>query len=841
MRARLSILTLLVLLARPCLADGPPPLAGWSEEQLPRVSPPQPLEIQRERRRALEAESARLLLGQDYERLGRLLLGRTRNAALRGRVIATARGQTLGCWSDAWARLRRWPEARASLQRALDAEAQELARTPTPAAQRALVARFPLASVAPATARALGERAFEAGQVEAAAAWWRRALELGLPEASARTLRRRLRALRGRETGAPRPPGHWGAIASAPAPRLVWARHAPGGLRGWPPWRVGAADEQSVYLLERGYLVACARQDGRLRWRSEAPLGWARELALGHDLVVHAGTARLSARDAGQGGERWQLALDPAELDPGDGFQHLVATPGGFVASLRRAGRWEVWGVGPEGKPRWKTTLWDAGPEVTQGLRWDLERPHVKPATAARRVLSDGRLAALADAVALTIEGRVLLLGAELGEIRWARERLVGVGLGGRGPVRVALRLGAWGVEALTAHGLFVRLDPASGRDLALPPIPHHEGKPTRGYLFSSDPPLVGWAAPQGLRLVSAGGSFAQDLEVAPSWRGAALGDLLALPAGDELSWRPLAAGAAAPPLRWPLGPARLQPVPGGLLLLSTEGAALVERSAPGETAPAGFPSSLAEQVGALGARSWRLRHAAWEALADRLSKDPAAERSAWQALTPLRGARQLEASWSLGALIARARVQRLWTQVFPTLPWSQLEAATSDPSGAALRALAPQVAATPAAAEALRRAAASALSWEQRLALLDLLLRADPALEGRLTALARNSQSPGVQRAASDLLVRLAASGGSRRGLQLVLRGQRGLGGIPAALPSLARWGTAELWRAVRPKDFEQMPFGMLAPFVKQVGASGPDPAGLWKALGPAIAPRGQ
>lgn len=840
MPARLSIFVVL-LLASPGWADGPPPLAGWSEEQLGRLPPPEPRELLRERRGALEAASARLLLAQDYARLGQLLLGRIRNDTLRSRVIATAQGRTLGCWSDAWDRLRRWPEARASLQRALDAQAAELTRHPSPAARRALVARFPLAGAAPAAALALGEAAFEAGQVEAAAAWWRRALALELPAARAQTLRLRLRALRGRETGAPRPAGHWGQLAPAPAPRLVWARHAPGGLRGWPPWRVGTADAEAVYLLERGYLVACARREGRLRWRSEAPLGWARELVVAHDLVVHAGTTRLSAHGAADGAARWQLDLDPAELDPGDGFQDLVATPGGFVTSLRSAGRWRVWGLDPAGKPRWKTDLWDGGPSLTQGLRWDLERPHVKPATAVRRVLDDGRLAALADAVALTVEGRVLLLGAELGEVRWARERLLGVGLGGRGPVRVALRLGAWGVEALTAHGLFVRLDPQTGQDLPLPRVPQREGQPLRAYLVCSDPPLIGWTAEGGLRLEGAEGAPRLSLEVAPSWRGAALGDLLAWPKGEELAWTSLSGEEAPPALRWPLGAPRLQPVPGGVLLLSTEGAALVERSSPGETAPAPFPASLAEQVGALGAPSWRLRHAAWEALSERLAQDPAAERSAWTSLEPLSGAAQREATWSLSALIARARVQRQWSRVFPDLPWSQLEAATSDPSGAGLRALAPRVRAAPAAAEALRRAAASATSWEQRTALLDLLLRADPALEGRLTALARNSPRLGVQRAASDLLVRLAAGGGSRRGLTLVLKSYRGRGDLPPVLSALARWGTAELWQAVRPPQMKDLPFAMLAPFAQRAGGSQPDPAELWKALGPAVAPRGQ
>ncbi|MGE0707634.1 MAG: PQQ-binding-like beta-propeller repeat protein [Planctomycetota bacterium] len=836
-RLALSLLVTAAALGVALAQEAPPPLAGWQDEVLPPPPPPEPSGITRERPAALDAASARLLATGAWDQLGALLEARARDPGVRARLTLPPRGLPRGCWPDATARLRRWPAARAEVQRRLDAEAEERLRDPDdPAgARRAVVARWPLSKHAVEAASWLSERAAEEGRAEEALAWARRALELEpAPELAAR-LARRLVQLRARATHLAGAAGALGVARPWDQPlRLRWARRATGGFAGKPARRAVAADGERVYLVERGRVVARAREDGRLAWTGPL-LEEPRELRAAHGLVLHLGALTLTALDAEDGSVRWRFALDPAELTPGEGLADLAARPAGLVASLRRGDRWELVGLDLHGKATWRTPLWAVAPPLAQAFAFDRTKQAPVRATRTRRVLDDGRIAALGDLVFVTAAGRVAALGAELGELRWARERLFGLGLD-RGPTRVALRADAFGLDVYTAHGLLVRVDPRDGASLPLPEHPSDDkGAPRAGYLIALRPLVVGWEGTE-LEAFDAERRTLGRLASAPCWRGAALGRVLALPMGEGLELLD-ADGAALGRIPWPLGPAALEGAAGALLLANEQGVALLEPAA-ASPAPQALGADLPAQVRALGDADWRARAAAAKALEERLARDAAAGPAVAAALksAALPAAARREAEWALSALEAELLERRRWAVVLPQVPFAEVSAAARDSSGEALRALGPRVAPGLEAAAQLKVLALTARTWPQRLALLELLLRADPRVEGRLVAILRHTPHPGLRRAALDELVRLAAGGGSRRGLRLALQGVELQGSWTEVFPALRIWGSAELWNDVRPKELAQVPFEMLG----QVPGPGtdPDPAALWSALGPAIAP---
>lgn len=818
-RGGLGALALGLALTAPALAqpEPPAPWSGWESEPLPRSPHPEtPVDLPREPEGAFQDQLADLIASQKWETVAAQLVARARNRSLQGRVLDRAGAPPWGVAPAAIAQLRRWPEARRVAARAAREELTELLRAPSDlrAAQIEALNRFPFADQAGTLAARLGDEALEAGRCEEAAAWWRRAQRLADRPALAARAERRLLWLRARASRGAVVTGRLGPSPRVGLPRTRWVRRLSGAIPGRPPQRLLESDAEALYTFSQGRLLSLSRADGRVRWARPATGTGALVLASGQEAVVLARGSSLRAYARGTGAPLWSAKLEleaTSDLEPWGR---------GWVALGVRDGHWRCLGLGPRGAVRWDTRLWEYDPPLLRPIQRGKPGRAI-PAGPVRRVRGDGRLALLADGCAVTAAGRVALLGAQQGELRWARQRLFGLGLGANGPVDVQIHLGAFEVWATTAAGLLVRLDPERGTSLPLPPVPIGPKGPLDGYLVNAAPPVWVWRDGRfgGLDLVP---RAPLDPSAGPLWPGADAMGWLALPSPAGLELR---RGLERQRLAWPNRPGELRSLGDAWVVSDAEGIAVLDWSSPGPEAapaPSKAPRGAAGILRGLGHPSWRVRGAARAALA---GQDLAGLRKALSQVR-LSAAARAEARFVVEGLFETEARRARWAKIAPQVPFERVEAALADLSGRRLRALAKDLSTGPQVAAALRPEAGALQSWEQRLAFLELYLKAAPQLEGRLVALSRKA-SDGVQQAAADLLVAAARAGGSKRGLRLLIQRNS----LPA-LRAAAKTRDQKFWEEIAPPELRELrldqlavPFGAINP---------PDLPGLWEALSP-------
>lgn len=813
---------LAILASDSCLAQEAPPApsawAGWEPERLLRPPHPDtPLDLPREAEGAFQTQLADLIAGAKWERVAAQLVSRASNRSLQQRVLDRVGATPVGVSPAAIAQLRRWPEALQAADRGVRDEITELLRAPRDlhAARIEAVNRYPFAREAAELTARLGDEALEAGRCEESAAWWRRAAGLAPTPAFAKRAQRRLLWLRARDSEAATITGRLGPRPTGGPPRLRWLRSLPGTRLGSPPTRALASDAEAIYALCQGSLLSLSREDGRVRWAQSLLDGDVRRLYVGAaGVLVTAAGKRLEARSTRTGASLWTADLELEEI------RDVRSWASGWLVLGLRDGHWRCVGVDARGQKRWATLLWEADPPLLRPIQRG-KPGEVIPAGPVRRVRGDGRLSVLADACAVTAAGRVALLGNFHGEIRWARQRLFGLGLGANGPVDVGVYLGAFELWATTAAGLFVRLDPLQGRSLPLPPVPIGPKGPVTGYLVSAEPPVWLW------RDLAFGGlaSVPEGAPVGPLWAGAVARGWLALPRGEGIELR---RGAARASLPWPDQPGQVRALEGELIVVAPGGVALLGWG-PAALAPTRPPTTPLETLSALGHPSWRIRRAARERVKPGALKALRAALPQAQLSAPARR----EVEFVLSALLKSLARRQRWQQIAPKASWEAVERAGADPSGASLRALADEIKPGPASAAALRAEVSALAGWGQRLAFLELYLRADPRLEGRLVALCRTAgANPGAKQAAANLLVRSAMRGGSRRGIRLLIARQS----FPIARALYAH-GDQKLWEEVAPPELKKLSLRQVGvPF--GAGEAADLPA-LWEALRPVLKPR--
>ncbi len=798
----------------------PPPWGGWAAEPLPRAPHPEtPVDLPREPEGAFQSQLADLIASEKWETVAAQLVSRARNRSLQGRLLERAGAVPLGVAPAAIAQLRRWPQAREAAARAAREELDELLRAPRDARAARIEAlnRFPFADQAGTLAGRLGDEALEAGRCEEAAAWWRRAERLAATPALASRAQRRLLWLRARVSGGAVVSGRLGPTPRVGAPRLRWVRELSGAAPGRPPRRLLASDAEALYTSSQGRLLSLARADGRVRWDVQAPGVGATGLGVGEGELVLARGKGLRAISTVSGEELWSAEV---ELDA---ISDLQPWGDGWIALGVRDGHWRCLGLGARGALRWNTRLWEYEVPTLRPIQRG-QPGRSLPAGPVRRVRGDGQLSVLADSCAVTAAGRVALLGAFQGELRWARQRLFGLGLGANGPVDVQVHLGAFELWATTAAGLLVRLEPSSGASLTLPPVPIGSEGPQEGYLVSAAPPIWLW---RDGRFGGVDQAPSGPLGEGPLWSGAGALGWLALPLGAGLELR---RGEERARLPWPNRPGEIRSLGDAWVVIDPEGIALLDWSSPGleaTPAPAKAPRDPALLLRALGHPSWRVRKLARSGLS------PGAASSLRSALPKARlsSAARTEAAFVLAQLSASEDRRARWAKIAPGVSLSTVEAARADVSGGALHALVDVVKPDPAAARALRRELSSLQSWGQRLAFLALYLKADPRFEGRLVAICGAAgSSAGVQQAAAEILVQAARRGGSKRGLRLLIA-RRSV----AMFRAVAQTGDQKLWEEVAPADLKGLKLQQIGPGLFGTGAERDLPA-LWEALGPVL-----
>lgn len=676
--------------------------------------------------------------------------------------------------------------------------------------------RFAGAPAAAAAARALGERQLERGDLAGAALLWRLALaRRPQPDLEARLVA--LRTLLDPELDgslAPRRP-------APPAPwSVAWARRAPGGDPTLP--RPAAADGTHIYLTDHRGVVALVREDGRLVWR--APLrGDPRE----QRLVLGAGQAadrlllvrrdRLVALDTARGHVVWQRALalsgeGPRPAQPGqprDRLHDAAATPTGFVALATVDGQRCLLGLSPDGDLTYEQRLWpalraDDAPAYPYVVRYVLrprgsedpegvprandevlgELVHDDGLAPPRRVLGDGRLAAVGDRVALTVDGIVACAAAANGALLWAREHAFGVQTAGARTVLVQLAAGPYAVEAVTAAGQLVRLDPLDGSSLPLPlppaglyaqdaPAGRDEARP---YVLHLSPLVLGWEPPGGGGFHITAGvpprrvvRFAQG----PLGPGALVGGVLALPDPEGVVLLDLAQGheLTPAPLPWTLaaGPVAVR---GGLVLaLGPEGLVVLGADGPRPKTPTlDDDLPLARWAELLSHPDWRVRlraQARLSAEAGTAEAGPLLERAARDAPT-------LDARDVARDLVEQAGRRRLFSALAPTAHPALLDGVARGEHLAERlgELLVEHVAPRDRAPDELRRLVVETEDPAVRLALLLVLLKVDAAARERVVAALCDPARPDDLRVGCALaLVDLAAARGPVDPLRRALR----------------------------------------------------------------------
>lgn len=814
-------------------ADEPAPLAGWRGEagEGP-PGPPALLELELERgdvgRRARELAAADAL-----DRLARLLAARARDPELRARWVVGGRegAALLGAHEEARRRLRALPPlARAGLRAEVERLVAELVAAEGPpdgAGLRALLARFPGWAGAPDAARRLGELALEAGRPEDAAAWWREALAEAPPEL-APELERRLLALRARPRWDPARAGALGGEAPrAVAPGLAWVRRVAGGRPGAPPQRAATADGERVYLATPSGVLALERRWGRIAWSEglgALPAAPAPEQLLRWrtDLVALA-PGELRWLDPIRGAPRGALAaaelLGAPPLGPDEGLLRVAPGEDRLIVLGRAEQHWVVVALDPGGRVAWRTRLWRSpGAGGSRTLTAAYEPLDPEPCPLARRgecpgpaghperarwraqVLAgpwrpsaeDGALACVGRRVLLTADGAVVALDALSGALSWARVRALGPLLGA-GRARVGLRAGAFGLDALTALGAWLRLDPLDGAELATPPLP----EPARTYALSLEPLVLAAVGAEHVTLLRGDGRALGPLGAQPLWPGAGWGPLVAAPTAAGVVWLDAAEGRRLGEAAWPLGPGAVIAAQDLFLVVDEQGVAAF---APGAVTPPPLPETArtpADWIALLDHRDWRRRERARAELRAILRGPGAAE-----AGTRLREAHDRAASLDLRAaaseLLAGLEALGRWQRIVPgagatvhdRLAWGE------GPRSAA--ELIPLLGEGPAVVEGLTAELRRRSDPAVQRALLELLLHADRATVGWLVAQVRNADDPRLARAGADLLVAYARAGGGDRALRLLLQ-QRWDPSSPV-IHALIAAGDEALWTALQP-----------------------------------------
>lgn len=638
-----------------------------------------------------------------------------------------------------------------------------------------LLARFGGTPAARQAARLLGDRLAERGDVAGAALLWRRALAAG-PDAA---LERRLLAAR---TLLPHDvEGSLGPRAPAPGAgwSVRWARRAPGGGHTLP--RAIAADGAHVYVTDHRGVLAMRREDGRLVWR--APLrGDPREqrLVVGQGRLLLVRRDRLVALDPERGAVAWELPLPaPASgrRDPAlrDRFHDVVATAGGFVALATYDGARTLLGVAPTGEPSFERRLWPVIPreedlaypyfarfrlapkgslDRSGNPREDdevtVEPVHDGALAPPRRVLGDGRLAAIGDRVVGTVDGLVFCAAAANGGLLWAREHSFGVQVAGERAVLVGIAAGPWAVEAVTAAGHLVRLDPLDGASLALPAPPpgiYESADPAappgadeaRPFVLDLSPLVLGWEPPGGAGFYLTAGTpsrlvvrFAQG----PLGPVAQAGGTIAFPDPEGVVLLDRARGEElGEPLPWTLAPGPVVSCGDLLLVAGPDG---VVALGPADDAPSPAPTPVDEAlpvarwIELLDHPDWRVRLRAEERLSTLDTSAPevaaALERAAHDAPT-------LDARDVALDLVEQARRRALFLSLAPAASPLVANIVRGVDLAENLRRLRRLVRPLDRAPDDLRRLLADTEDAQVRQALLALLLRIDRQARERVGA----------------------------------------------------------------------------------------------------------
>ncbi|RMG12002.1 MAG: hypothetical protein D6731_14700 [Planctomycetota bacterium] len=804
----------------------PPAWRDLAPPESPAV-PPEPVDLPVQTTEGVARLFVREAARGGWESLARAVEGLLGDEGLRQRVQrATGPGPPWrGALPELAVRIQRLPPAACAALRARLAPVRE--ELLAGARLRDLLAAFPRSPEASLAAARLGDRAVERGDLEGASLYWRAGLRA---DPASEGLRRRLLWARTRSRLDAFGAGRLGRVRGLGAPpALAWWRCAPH-RRGAE--RPVAADGRRVYFDGGGSLWAASLRDGRLRWRRAA--ADFRLLAAGPRLLA-ASTARLDALEPASGEQRWSFALDSVARDgllPRDGFRALAWSECGPLALATVEGIWTLLSFDEAGRLRWRTRLWAQrahdvvssplvarfsvpyaspcrNPEDTEaecpgragkiGVHPEREEVRVRVFASGppRRIVGDGALAILGDAAFLTAEGLVASVGIARGELRWLRARLTGLRVGGRGRARPAIAASATALTTVTASGLLVRLDPLTGRTLALPAVPpvDGDGELPPAYALSFAPLVLGWGdGARDLRAGAAGTPLGRS--GGPRDRGCAHAGRLYLPTAGGLEVWPLAgADGAADSLPWPVGAAaRPFAFPAGVVLAGRDGVGFLS------AAPVALEPRLPARPGVaeLGAGHWRIRLAAEIALRRAILSGNGGLR---EALRAGRTSEDLELASACERLSALAERAARWRRIAPGAPQPLVEAYLS---GGGLERLAPLCEHLAAGGEGLAEALAgeilAAETTAEKTALLERLLLVDRRTRGALLARTRTDPRPGVVRAGAQLCVRLARAG--REGLLRRLLADEALAALPdgAAVRALATLGTPELWRRLAP-----------------------------------------
>lgn len=538
-----------------------------------------------------------------------------------------------------------------------------------------LLERFGATPRAALAARLLGERLLERGDVAGAALLWRRALT----EARDPVLERRLLALR---TALPHTLEGSLSAARSLAPTsagpkawgVLWGRPAPGGNNDGLGLRGLAVDGHHVYLTDHRGLLAVERDTGRLVWRTSLRGDPKSErLFVGHGRVLLLRRDRAVGVDAERGVVLWQRAL------PSGGDRYCLdaaATPIGFALLASVDGARHVIGVAPDGRTLFDARLWqvrDAGgthpirrrlppgpggdppamDEDGQPLPADFEDgagerlvPAYPVGLPGRLVAEDGRLSALGDRIVVDADGILATLSTVHGGVVWIRDAGGGLEVAG-GKVLPAVGAGPFAIEAVTAAGHLVRLDPLDGRSLELPappegtwpeppeprppgaeppPGPQAAWPEPRPYVLGLSPLVLAWYPEGGRPWISVGCPPRRLLPLEPTTLAAVVGQVVALPDPEGVVLVDLATGQElGDPLPWCLRQGPLVAAGGLLFAVGPDG---VVAYGPGgelkddalgkdelKEAPPDTLTRLLEDEG------WRTRQAARDELAARDDK----------------------------------------------------------------------------------------------------------------------------------------------------------------------------------------------------------------------------
>lgn len=798
MQLRRALLTIGALLATASGASALPedearPLRAWEGRvapPTPGLGPeeigPHPLELT-EGVSPLDARLADLAARERWLELADLLARVSDGTVAEGAVLRTDHpGQPLlGAREDVRRRLWRLPpQAREAYRALVDQRADLLLREGrlADAPLSDLLDRYGATRSAAVAARTLGERLLERGDLDGAALLWRRALA-DLRPGEDPGLETRLVALRSL-LGVDRPGSLTPRLPDPPARwSIAWARRALGGDPKLP--RAVAADGTHVFLTDHRGVIALEREDGGLRWR--VPLrGDPRQqrLTLGAGQLLLVRRDRVVAIDCERGAVAWEHLLEtgdlPARAAGGaeDRFHDAVATPSGFAALATREGQYVVVGLSSAGQPLFETRLWpDRAADVTWPVfpRWVLatkgsrdpdgnERSEDRVVAAVehrseappRWVVGDGRLAAIGDRIVLTVDGVVAAVSAAHGGVLWMRDNSFGVHVAGERNVLVQLAVGPFAVEAVTAAGNLVRLDPLDGASLALPLPPDglYQDGDARPYVLNLSPLVLGWDAPdRGGFHLTAGLHARRVVRFAqgPLGPAALMGSTLALPDPEGLVLVDLVHGKELldEPLPWTLGAAPVV-VTGGLIVAAGPEGLVVLTPRAGEPLPKppalDADLSLAHWIDLLSHPDWRVRLRAQ----DHLASVDAGPGDVTQLERAARDAATLDARDVARDLVEQARRRRLFADLGGRDTRSSLvrDLARGVNLVERLRELRDLVPAGDRPQEELRRQVAEADEPAVRHALLDLLLKVDGRVRDRLGAVLRDPAQPDALRA---------------------------------------------------------------------------------------------